>query len=73
MAAIGAVLFYLHTFFTNGFWLTILSLLTLAWLFGARELWYRWRFVIGKPPQNRTKRRLWKFRSKKEISPETLE
>ncbi len=71
MAAIGALLVYLHTFFTNGIWLTILSLLTLAWLFGVRELYYRWRFVIGKPPQNRTKRRLWKFRSKKEISPKT--
>jgi ABC-type multidrug transport system ATPase subunit len=61
MTAIGAVLFYLHTFFTNGFWLTILSVLTLAWLFGARALWYRWRFVIGKPPQIRRKKFRWKF------------
>ncbi|MDZ7290692.1 MAG: efflux RND transporter permease subunit [candidate division KSB1 bacterium] len=69
MAAIGALLIYLHTFFTNGFWLTILSLLTLAWLFGARELWYRWRFVIGKPPQFHRKNRKWKFWSKKKNSP----
>ncbi|MCI0690704.1 efflux RND transporter permease subunit [candidate division KSB1 bacterium] len=68
MAAIGAVLFYLHTFFTNGFWLTILSLLSLAWLFGARELWYRWRFVIGKPPQFRRKKFRWKFWSKNKKS-----
>jgi ABC-type multidrug transport system ATPase subunit/preprotein translocase subunit SecF len=68
MAAIGAVLFYLHTFFTNGFWLTILSLPTLAWLFGARELWYRWRFAIGKPPQFRRKKFRWKFWSKKKAA-----
>ncbi len=72
MAAIGALLVYLHTFFTNGIWLTILSLITLAWLFGVRELWYRWRFVMGKPPQSRMKKRSWKFRSKKKISSETL-
>lgn len=51
MASLGALLIYLHTFFSSGFWLTILSLLTLAWLFGVRELYYRWRFVNGKPPQ----------------------
>jgi len=68
MAAIGALLVYLHTFFTNGIWLTILSLITLAWLFGARALWYRWRFVIGKPPQFRRKKRRWKFWPKKKKS-----
>ncbi|MCG3120934.1 MAG: Multidrug resistance protein MdtC [bacterium] len=61
MAAIGALLFYLHTFFTNSIWLTLLSLLTLAWLFGVRELYYRWRFVSGKPPQSRSRKRSWKF------------
>jgi hypothetical protein len=55
------MLFYLHTFFTNGIWLTVISLLTLAWLFSVRELWYRWRFIIGKPPQFRRKKFRWKF------------
>lgn len=65
LAALGALLFYLHTFFTNPIWLTILSLLTLGWLFGVRELYYRWRFVVGKPPQIRQKKLNWKFWSRK--------
>jgi hypothetical protein len=73
MTALGAMLIYLHTFFTNSIWLTLLSLLTLAWLFGVRELYYRWRFVNGKPPQNRMKKRSWKFWSKKKNSSEALE
>jgi multidrug efflux pump subunit AcrB/ABC-type multidrug transport system ATPase subunit len=50
MTAIGILLVYLHFFFSNGFWLCVLSLLTLAWLFAAREIYYRWRFVKGKVP-----------------------
>jgi len=65
LTAIGAMLFYLHTFFTSGIWLTVISLFTLAWLFSVRELWYRWRFVIGKPPKFRRKKLRWKFWSKK--------
>ncbi len=60
MAALGALLIYLHTFFSSGFWLTVLSLLTLAWLFGVRELYYRWRFVNGRPP--RRSQRSWRKR-----------
>ena len=50
LAALGALLVYLHIFFNSGFWLTLLSLLTLTWIFGVRELWYRWRIVGGKAP-----------------------
>ncbi|MFQ5771612.1 MAG: efflux RND transporter permease subunit, partial [bacterium] len=66
MLALAALLVYLHTFFENGFWLTILSLITLIWLFAMREIWYRWRFVIDKPPE--LKANLWRrkfFRKKK--------
>ncbi len=64
MTALGALLVYLHTFFSSGFWLTILSLLTLAWLFGVRELYYRWRFVNGKPP--RRSQRSWRKRFRRQ-------
>jgi ABC-type multidrug transport system ATPase subunit len=53
MTAIAVLLVYLHQFLQNGFWLTILSILTLAWLFAARELWYRWRIFHGKPANAR--------------------
>jgi ABC-type multidrug transport system ATPase subunit len=49
MSAIGALLIYLHGFFTNGFWITVISATTLAWLFGVREFWYRWRFINNLP------------------------
>jgi ABC-type multidrug transport system ATPase subunit/preprotein translocase subunit SecF len=65
MAALGALLVYLHTFITSWIWLAILSLLTLGWLFGVRELWYRWRFVRGRPPQRRRRSFRWKFWPKK--------
>ncbi len=52
LAALGALLGYLHTFFSNGFWLTVLSLLTLIWILSVRALWYRWRIVSGKAPNH---------------------
>lgn len=42
---------YLHTFLSSSFWLIILSLLNVVCLFSARTLWYKWRFVNGKPPK----------------------
>jgi multidrug efflux pump subunit AcrB/ABC-type multidrug transport system ATPase subunit len=70
MGTAGILILYLHTFFDNGFWLAILSLITLAWFFGARELWYRWRYVIGRPARPKSKRRLRiPFRRKKNASP----
>jgi multidrug efflux pump subunit AcrB len=53
LAVVGALLLYLHTFFTNGFWLFMLTLATIAWFFAAREIYYRWRFLLGKPPKRR--------------------
>ncbi|MCL4708521.1 efflux RND transporter permease subunit [bacterium] len=68
MATLGALIFYLHTFFTSGFWLIILSMVTLAWLFGVRELYYRWRFVAGRPPQAQPRIFRWKFWSRRKAS-----
>ncbi len=47
----GAVmLIYLHTFFTSGFWLGVLTLLTLPFLYILRDYWYKWRFELRRPP-----------------------
>lgn len=56
LLTLAALLVYLHFFLQSGFWLAILSLLSLCWLFAAREFWYRWRFVTGRPPKPRTKK-----------------
>lgn len=67
LAVIGVLLLYLHTFIENGFWLVILTLATIAWFFAAREQYYRWRFLLGKPPKTRKKRsfRFWRQKKKK--------
>ncbi|MFQ5637384.1 MAG: efflux RND transporter permease subunit [bacterium] len=54
MLTVAALVLYLHFFLDNGFWLTVLSVITLIWIFAARELWYRWRFVSGSPPKLKT-------------------
>ncbi|MCG8603859.1 efflux RND transporter permease subunit, partial [bacterium] len=67
MVTLGLVLGYLHFFLVNGFWLTVLSCFSLVWFHAARELWYRWGFVRGKPPGGKPKVRRWWFRKKKRI------
>jgi multidrug efflux pump subunit AcrB/ABC-type multidrug transport system ATPase subunit len=62
---LGLLFGYLHYFLTSGFWLTILSCFTLVWFHSARELWYRWGFLRGNPPQNRSRARRWRFRKNK--------
>ncbi len=63
------LLVYLHTFLDNGFWIFILSLMSLTWLFAARELWYRWRFVNGKIPEPKMTSKWWNFFRKKKNKP----
>ncbi|MFQ5631291.1 MAG: efflux RND transporter permease subunit, partial [bacterium] len=65
IAVVGILLFYLHTFFTNGFWLFMLTLATIVWFFVAREQCYRWRFLLGKPPRQRQRRRWLRWRRKR--------
>lgn len=55
MTALAVLMIYLHLFFDNGFWLTVLSILSMVWLSAARDLWYRWRFVLGRPPHTKSK------------------
>ncbi|HEX9652880.1 MAG TPA: ABC transporter ATP-binding protein, partial [bacterium] len=64
MSAIGLLLGYLHFFFSNGFWICVLSLLTLAWVAAAREIWYRWRFVLSKPPRAQSRNGRWRWLKK---------
>ncbi|MCB9508537.1 MAG: efflux RND transporter permease subunit [Deferribacteres bacterium] len=66
VAVVGLLLLYLHTFIENGFWLVMLTLATIAWFFAAREQYYRWRFVLGKPPKPRQKRSFRFWRPKKQ-------
>ncbi|MCH8126840.1 efflux RND transporter permease subunit [candidate division KSB1 bacterium] len=56
---------YLHTFLSSSFWLVVLSLLNLICIFSARALWYKWRFVNGKPPKPKKKQKRWLFFKKK--------
>ncbi|MBI4550737.1 MAG: efflux RND transporter permease subunit, partial [Candidatus Latescibacteria bacterium] len=57
----GLLMAYLHTVADHSFWVVLLTLLTLGWLFGVRELWYAFRFVKGRPPA-RTTGRWWRRR-----------
>lgn len=68
IAVIGILLLYLHSFFTNGFWLFVLTLATLTWFFAAREYYYRWRFLLGKPPKHRKRRKWLKWPWKRKAS-----
>ncbi len=72
---IGALLIYLHFFFESRFWLFWLTIGTVVWVVSARELYYRWRFMFGKPPKPRVKkvrekkRRFLFFKRKSEAEP----
>lgn len=69
LAVIGAVIFYLHTFLDSRFWLTLLTLATLGWLWAARELYYQWRFLLGRPPRDhRLAKRLWQKLRRRPLS-----
>lgn len=65
LAVIGALLVYLHTFITSSFWLFMLTLASITWFFAARELYYRWRFLLGKPPKPHKHRRWLRWGRKK--------
>jgi ABC-type multidrug transport system ATPase subunit len=54
MGAGTGLLVWLHTLVESPPWTIILALLSLAWLFGVRELWYAFRFVKGWPPVRKT-------------------
>lgn len=56
MVSGGVLLAFLHTFVDHGLWITTISLITLGWLFGMREIWYTWCFVQGRPPQHGRRR-----------------